>query len=196
MKNKNERKKWEQFEAAFACPLDLVLPIWVEDPDFANQAERNRQRLLLLKTIIDDEGFRAEPYQDTRGVWTFGFGFTSLSHEESCHILSWKLAELGFQVQTSFPREIGDSEWAPDIRRLLIEMAYQMGLGGLRNFKRFRAALRKGEYASAADELLYQNPARDKKTKSAWHQQTPARCRRAANRMRKIGNVPYTRTNR
>lgn len=196
MTNTNESKKWQQFEDAFARPLDIVPPILVDDPDFTNQVERNRQRLLLLKTIMDDEGFRAKPYQDTRGVWTFGFGFTSLDREESSHILSWKLAELGSQVQTSFPREIGDSEWAPDIRRLLIEMAYQMGLGGLRNFKRFRAALRKGEYVSAADEMLYQNPARDKKTKSGWHQQTPARCRRAANRMRKIGKLPYAKTNR
>jgi lysozyme len=48
--------------------------------------------------------------------------------------------------------------WLRDVdearRGVVIEMAFQMGIGGLLKFKRFLTALRAGDYATAADEMM------------------------------------------
>ena len=62
-----------------------------------------------------------------------------------------------------------------DRRVALASMAYQMGRGGLRGFGRMLAAVRGGDYAAAADEML----------DSRWARvDSPARARRMATLMR------------
>ena len=63
-----------------------------------------------------------------------------------------------------------------DRRRVLANMGYQLGVGGLMGFKRMLAALERGDYEAAAREML----------DSKWAKRdTPARAGRLAERMRR-----------
>jgi hypothetical protein len=55
-------------------------------------------------------------------------------------------------------------------RGVLIEMVFQMGTAGVKNFKKFRAAALQQKWQEAHDEML----------DSRWHDQTPERARELA----------------
>ncbi len=62
-----------------------------------------------------------------------------------------------------------------DVRqRVILNMAFNMGIGGLKNFPAMEAALLRGDYNAAADEM--QN--------SAWYRQVGARAQRLVAMMR------------
>ncbi|MBS1016873.1 lysozyme [Acetobacter persici] len=48
-----------------------------------------------VEVISDFEGFRSNPYQDVRGIWTVGFGFTE-----------WN----GYQVTKTYPKSVSLSD--------------------------------------------------------------------------------------
>jgi len=58
----------------------------------------------------------------------------------------------------------------PDVRRALLNMAYQLGVSGLLNFSKMLTALQAGDREEAAREAL----------DSLWAKQTPNRARRVA----------------
>ena len=62
----------------------------------------------------------------------------------------------------------------PVRQRVLIEMAFQMGVAGLLKFQGFLDKLQASDYNGAAEEML----------NSAWARQTPQRAQRAADRVR------------
>ena len=55
-------------------------------------------------------------------------------------------------------------------RGVLIEMVFQMGVAGVKKFKRFRTAALQQKWQEAHDEML----------DSRWHDQTPERARELA----------------
>ena len=61
-----------------------------------------------------------------------------------------------------------------EIRGILLEMIFQLGIGTLHKFKKFIKALQENNWNNAADEMI----------DSRWHQQTPERCKTLANRVR------------
>ena len=67
----------------------------------------------------------------------------------------------------------------PEAAEVLVEMAYQMGEGGLRKFKKMKAALSQDppDYETAAAEILDSKMARE---------QTPERAEDYADRMRSL----------
>lgn len=116
----------------------------------------------LLKRVLEHEGFREKPYQDTLGVWTIGHGLTWLSEEESARIVADRLAEIRSDLLAAHPWL---SERHNELIDVLTEMAFQLGWSGLHQFKRMWAALRDGDYVTAAAEGL----------DSRWAKQTPNR---------------------
>lgn len=135
----------------------------------------------IIDDLKDEEGFRASPYYCSEGYPTVGYGkklgpkhtpllwYTFRVPEPVAAVwLQHDVAELAGRIQERHPRE-----WdACNTRRrdVLIAMAYQLGLDGLANFKRTLAAIERGDFAAAADEML----------DSKWATQTPARARRLA----------------
>ena len=62
----------------------------------------------------------------------------------------------------------------PVRRGALVNMGFQLGVSGLLGFAQTLAAIKAGEYQSAADRMLA----------SRWASQTPSRARRLADQMR------------
>ena len=154
-----------------------------------SMSKRSQARGATVYTLDKDEGYRGTPYQDTKKIWTFGHGFTFISREHSKLILGLLVDDLWEKVEHRYVDEITGGRTSSQglvIHGILVEMAFQMGLGGLEGFRRFRAALRRSDYAAASDEMLFSNPTHNRTRRSQWYKDTPARCRRAAARMRVI----------
>lgn len=121
-----------------------------------------------------DEGFVPHAYKDSLGYWTIGYG-RLIDQRKGGHI-SQEEGEflLGNDIEEKYLEVIGNIPWAAalDPVRLaaLVNMAFQLGLGGLLQFKQTLAAIRDGKY-DHAEQLALQ---------SLWAKQTPARARRVA----------------
>ena len=69
---------------------------------------------------------------------------------------------------------VGDFNICEDAIGVVIEMVFQLGIGGVSKFKNMLEALRQSDYAHAAVEILGSN----------WHKQTPSRCEELAEILR------------
>ena len=122
----------------------------------------------LSDTIKRHEGFKGKPYKCTAGIWTFGYGFTSISRDEAQAVLDIKISKLetvlhGRINTLSKPRQ-----------EVLINMAFNLGINGLYNFKRMWAAIDNEDYNLASLEML----------NSKWASQVWSRAKYLAETMR------------
>jgi len=126
----------------------------------------------LDEKIKHSEGFNGEPYKDTLGVPTIGYG-TKLPLDENeaelimKHRLNKKIYEL--LDYKPFVSNLPDEK-----QEVLYEMAYQLGVGGLLLFKRMWSALKSADFEKASEEML----------DSLWANQTPERAKRLSETMR------------
>ena len=138
--------------------------------------------MTLLQRLILHEGLSLKPYQDTLGFWTVGFGhkilptetFDVITKEEAMDLLLADMENAKTQLAKTFPWVLGLDETRRDI---LIEMVFQLGIGGVSKFKRMLTALRERDYDTAADEML----------DSLWARQTPKRCKKLSELMKTGG---------
>lgn len=133
-----------------------------------------------VEELKRSEGWRGKPYLCPLGFPTVGWGFR----------IGPQGADIK-QYQFTLPQAVGDL-WlqelveqvalriAPQLVGLseprqvvLVCMAYQMGVDGLLAFKKMLAAAAKGDYTTAAAEML----------NSRWARQTPTRAQRMAKQM-------------
>lgn len=127
-----------------------------------------------LDNILDDEGFKSHPYQCSEGVWTIGHGLTFLTKQESRAVV--QMFRLPAIQRVLFDKHPWMAESHPEVQRVLINMAYQMGINGLCGFSATLSLLQGKDYAKAADEML----------NSRWAKQTPSRAQRLADRIRAL----------
>lgn len=109
----------------------------------------------LVDQIKRHEGFRRTVYTCPAGKQTIGYGRNledrGITEAEADMLLRNDIGDVR--------RELARS-WAPfarldEVRRdALVNMAFNMGVGGLLKFRRMLAALEAGEYATAAAEAL------------------------------------------
>lgn len=126
---------------------------------------RNDFRGMLLR----HEGLRLHPYQDHLGYWTIGVGRLidarkggGISQDEAMMLLENDIDKYESALIGSFPIV----KMLDSVRyHVLLNMAFQMGIGGLAGFRRMWQAIANRDYQRAAEEML----------DSRWHQQTPAR---------------------
>ncbi len=116
------------------------------------------QGLQLIQTF---EGFSAEPYQDSVGVWTIGYGSTYTSMGEPVTANHSRITKE--EATDLLLMGIGDAEQA--VRRLikvpltpnqfdaLTSFTYNVGPGALQR-STLRMKLNRAQYDRAADELL------------------------------------------
>ena len=102
-----------------------------------------------------DEDLSLFPYRDTRKKLTIGYGRNlddrGISLVEAEMFLNRDLARATVDVDVKIPT----ARFLDDARRgVLINMAYNMGIGGLLGFRRMLAAIHKGDWKEAARELL------------------------------------------
>ena len=112
---------------------------------------------LITERIRQHEGYRDKPYLDSLGNWTIGVGhlMSNGMHPEVLELQfqhDFLLAEKNFKVLCHIHPELHD---LPEtIKGVLIELIFNMGLGGVRTFKRMLGYLCAGNYVRAAAELL------------------------------------------
>lgn len=131
-----------------------------------------------IETLIAEEGFRASAYQDHLDFWTIGHGICidarkgcGITEAESRYLLTNRVSAATTGLRIKLPWFAGLDEAR---QSALVQMAYQLGLGGLLGFKNMLAAIQAGDYERAAQEAL----------NSAWAKQTPARAYRVADMIR------------
>ena len=123
-----------------------------------------------IDQILEEEGFRSRPYQDTEGVWTIGHGITHITEEESRAVVMMKLRVLRDRIR-------GQLHWYDSspttVQNVLTHMAYQLGLHGMLQFNKTLSHLVNQDYRAASIEMLI----------SKWAKQTPARAKRLSDRI-------------
>ena len=126
--------------------------------------------MTLKQRIRDHEGFRLEPYTDSEGILTVGYG-------RNLESVSFTRAEVELMFETDFRRAEQGAENFSFYENLnkarkgvVVEMIFQMGATGVGKFIKFRAACIEGNWVRAAEEML----------DSKWAKQTPRRARELA----------------
>jgi lysozyme len=129
----------------------------------------------LVRQIELHEGVRLRPYRCTAGKLTIGVGRNledrGITLAEARMLLANDLADFRNGLLNALP-------WVArldDVRqRVLIDMAFNLGLPGLLEFKRTLAAVEAGQYGRAAGMML----------ESRWASQVGQRARRLSQMMR------------
>jgi lysozyme len=131
----------------------------------------------LIKSIVENEGFSPVAYPDpiTKGEpYTFGHGLTTITESESLAIVQNRIASIRSQlsIKLSYYTTLPD-----DVRDVLDEMAYQMGVGddkkGLLSFKNTLAMVQKRDFLGASKNMML----------SKWAKQTPERALKLSRKM-------------
>ena len=118
----------------------------------------------LVNGIKKHEGFRDRPYFDSLGVGTIGYGTTWITEEEADMLLRNRLQSCISEID-SYIDELSVS--IDEVRRaILYEMCYQLGIDGVKRFRKMWESLADMDYEKASSEMKA----------SRWHKQTPARC--------------------
>lgn len=109
----------------------------------------------LRALLRQHEGLRLTVYDDTLGVPTIGYGRNlrdrGISHAEAEMLLNNDIAEFIVALSDEFP-------WFDGLdsvrKRALIDMAFNVGVEGLRKSPKMLQALLVGSYQTAANEML------------------------------------------
>lgn len=131
--------------------------------------------MLAAKILKLEEGFRDKPYYCTEGFPTVGYGrVIGKSGDPLPDIIVTEPDERKLLIERIERTERAMAsvlEGHNESRRaVLVSMAYQLGVYGVLQFKRFLAAMKDKNYDLAHDEML----------DSKWARQTPARAKRHA----------------
>ena len=132
----------------------------------------------LIESIKKHEGYVGVVYKDSLGKDTIGYGFAIKDLEldaDVCDIiLERKLKNLKDRIDNKFnwyiymPQEIKD---------IVTEMCYQLGVTGFSKFKKTIAYLQNKQWEDASVEML----------DSRWAKQTPNRAKEMSDRVKKLG---------
>ena len=132
----------------------------------------------LVDQLITHEGMELKVYKDSLGIETIGIGRNlvdrGVSEEEARYLCNNDIDIVEQELGKSFP--IVDS--LDDTRtRVLLDMAFNVGLPRLRGFKRMWAALEQKDFVTAGFEM----------EDSLWcKKHTPARALRLSEKMKKL----------
>lgn len=137
----------------------------------------------LLSDLKRDEGLRLKPYRDSVGKLTIGYGRNledaGVSEDEAATMLANDIARAIRGVDSELP-------WAaaldPVRRRVLVEMAFNMGIEGLLSFQNTLHAIQEARWGDASNGLLtsladHQEPLRVGRWASAFRTGTDTDCR-------------------
>lgn len=134
--------------------------------------------MIKLKSIEEQlilhEGMKLKPYRCPAGKLTIGVGRNledkGLSKQEALFLLRRDIAEI--------TNELRKYPWFETLdmvrQKVLIDMAFNLGINGLFSFKKMLSYLKAGDYEKAADEMV----------NSRWYGQVGDRSKRLVKMMR------------
>jgi lysozyme len=136
--------------------------------------------------LEEHEGFRSRVYKCPAGFDTIGIGYNlianplklpkgeikslydvGISHDKATYYLKLVCNQIENRLSTELKWFDGLES---NVKYVLIDMAYQMGVGGLLKFTNTLKLIEKGRYAEASVEMLDSN----------WAKQTPNRAKSVA----------------
>lgn len=125
----------------------------------------------LKLDLTRDEGVRLKPYEDSVGKLTIGIGRNlddvGISSAEADYMLTNDVASIMQTLDMAIPYWKNQTE---DRQRAIANMAFNMGIHRLLGFTNMLAAIRAGDFATASQEAL----------NSEWAKQVGARAQRIA----------------
>ena len=109
----------------------------------------------LKDQLVRDEELRLKPYTDSVGKLTIGVGRNltdkGISFQEAQGLLANDIADATADLQAKLP-------WTAtldDVRKgALLNMTFNMGIGGLLEFHDFLARMQRGDFSGAAGAML------------------------------------------
>ena len=126
----------------------------------------------LKVKIKEHEGFRDQVYKDSLGFATIGYGHLVLSTDRFKEGVTYKKKDLeevfdsDFNIAKSNANQlISGLPLHHQAKCVIIEMVFQLGIGGVSKFKKMWKALKQNDYHTASEEML----------DSKWAKQTPKR---------------------
>ena len=131
----------------------------------------------LIDSIKKHEGYRSKVYKDSLGIDTIGYGFAIKDlelDEDICDIiLDRKIKELATRVNRTFSWY----RYMPQaIRDVVMNMCYQLGVGGFSKFRKTISFLQNKQFHDASEEML----------DSLWARQTPNRAKELSDRVKEV----------
>ena len=135
---------------------------------------------ILTQDLIHDEGLRLKPYKDTAGNLTIGVGRNldaeGITEQEALYLLNNDI----HQVENELTKVPNFSQLSDPRQRVLIQMTFNMGLGGIMEFKDMWAAIQAQDWDGAAKAML----------NSLWAKEVGERAIRLATCMRTGMDIP------
>jgi len=131
----------------------------------------------ILEQIKKHEGFKSTVYQCTEGYDTIGYGFAIkdlyLDKDIADLILMRKIHKLEERISERFDWFLNSPK---DVKSVIVNMCYQLGLSGFSKFKKTIYLLETEQYEEASFEML----------DSLWAKQTPNRAKELSETLRNI----------
>ena len=138
----------------------------------------------LMERIKKHEGFVPKIYKDSLGFATIGYGHLVLPEEQWEEGKEYSKEQLEHVFKTDFNNAVGQATGLMDgmdlddkAREVIIEMVFQLGVGGVGKFKKMWEALRNKDYGEASFQMM----------DSRWAKQTPNRAESLSKVMRSCG---------
>lgn len=135
----------------------------------------------LKEEIKLHEGFVPRTYADSLGKRTIGYGHLCVEPEQWDDDREYTKEELNVVFEKDFNEAlknaehlIGERSINDTAKEVIIEMVFQLGIGGVGKFKNMWSALDREDYGEASFQML----------DSLWAKQTPARAGKLAGKMR------------
>jgi len=132
----------------------------------------------IKKELKREEGWKGTAYQDSLGFWTIGYGFLVDSRKGDRLPMAVAETWLESKIQEKVDALDAGLPWwrkQPDeVQNALLNMAYQLGVEGLKGFHTTLARLQAGDREGAANSAL----------QSKWAKQTPERAKRVTDQIR------------
>ena len=135
----------------------------------------------LKEQIKEHEGFVPRTYKDSLGKRTIGFGHLCVEPEQWDDDKEYTKEELERVFDNDFQEALKNAESLIGERsinfiakQVIIEMVFQLGIGGVSKFKKMWLALDKEDYGEASFQMM----------DSLWAKQTPNRAEKLSQKMR------------
>ena len=140
----------------------------------------------VKERIKKHEGFRNTVYLDSLGKATIGYGHLITKADNFIEGVEYSKEELDALFDKDFDTAcdqamtlVGSFNICEDAVGVIIEMVFQLGIGGVGKFKMMLEALKESDYANAAVHMLASN----------WHKQTPKRCEELAEVLKTCADI-------
>ena len=135
----------------------------------------------LKEQIKKHEGFVPRTYKDSLGKRTIGFGHLCVEPEQWDDDKEYTREELERVFDNDFEEALKNAESLIGERsinfiakQVIIEMVFQLGIGGVGKFKKMWSALDNEDYGEASFQMM----------DSLWAKQTPNRAEKLSQKMR------------